>query len=150
MTAPERIYRDETGLWSRNTAAFSTFSEVRVSPTGVEYIRADIHEAEIDALKAEISHLCAEAFQSDLDALKVANQQLMDEMAALKAPPKVLSAEEVTDHGYYWTRAEDGQNFVIAKVAGYEHSAMTEEVCGNEQESYLRGQYIGPIKMPEV
>ena len=136
MTAPERIYRDETGLWSRNTAAFSTFSEVRVSPTGVEYIRADIHEAEIDALKAEISHLCAEAFQSDLDALKVANQQLMDEMAALKMPPKVLSAEEVTEPGWYKVKFP-GDPWTIVRI-------------GDNDGDYSCCQFIGPIQMPEV
>ena len=149
MTAPERIYRDETGLWSRNTAAFSTFSEVRVSPTGVEYIRADIHEAEIDALKAEISHLCAEAFQSDLDALKVANQQLMDEMAALKMPPKVLSAEDVEEEGWYWS--VDNEEFVQIDcdptILPWQLSMwrVSSSVC-----SRLQDQFIGPIQMPEV
>jgi len=140
MTAPERIYRDETGLWSRNTAAFSTFSEVRVSPTGVEYIRADIHEAEIDALKAEISHLCAEAFQSDLDALKVANQQLMDEMAALKAPPKVLSAEEVVEPGIYIVRDIDRGNMLSAR-----HIDCVDIDIGVN----LGYEYIGPLRLPE-
>ncbi len=149
MTAPERIYRDETGLWSRNAAAFSTFSEVRVSPTGMEYIRVDIHEAEIDALKAEISHLCAEAFQSDLDALKVANQQLMDEMAALKMPPKVLSAEDVEEEGWYWS--VDNEEFVQIDcdptILPWQLSMwrVSSSVC-----SRLQGQFIGPIQMPEV
>ena len=82
MTAPERIYRDETGLWSRNAAAFSTFSEVRVSPTGMEYIRVDIHEAEIDALQCALSLMnkTAEVMRKEIDALKA-------ELAALKEGP---------------------------------------------------------------
>ena len=154
MTAPERIYRDETGLWSRNTAAFSTFSEVRVSPTGVEYIRADIHEAEIDALKAEISHLCAEAFQSDLDALKVANQQLMDEMASLKAPPKVLSAEEIKWSGVYrWRDSEDAFQWDWVSVCEFRVDGKREFDMfrfGDNKIEKAWGQFIGPIKMPEV
>ena len=151
MTAPERIYRDETGLWSRNTAAFSTFSEVRVSPTGVEYIRADIHEAEIDALKAEISHLCAEAFQSDLDALKVANQQLMDEMAALKMPPKVLSAEEVTEAGFYLVRADNINPWVPCIVVriNEEIDELRMLLLGRSEEFSVVGE-LRPFEMPEV
>lgn len=154
MTAPERIYRDETGLWSRNTAAFSTFSEVRVSPTGVEYIRADIHEAEIDALKAEISHLCAEAFQSDLDALKVANQQLMDEMAALKMPPKILKAEEVAQAGYYWWRGEykewEPVRVDIDEFGVDVWRIMTEIPAYDGEWGKPYGEFIGPLKATEV
>lgn len=42
MSAPERIYRTNPNYDSEE-------------PEGAEYIRADIHEAEIGALKAEVA-----------------------------------------------------------------------------------------------
>ncbi len=66
------------------------------------------------------------------------------------APQKLLSADEVTEPGWYWTRVADGQGWVVADVYESTRGVMTEEVCGSEQENFLRGQFIGPLTPPEV
>ena len=90
------------------------------------------HEMEVKNLKAEI------------DALKA-------ELAALKAPPKVLSAEEVTEPGWYWhTRKGWGGDWFIHKVVRY--GVLDELHTLGNCFSYdrLDGQFVGPLKAPEV
>ena len=100
------------------------------------YDETEAMRAELSVLKAEISHLCAEAFRSDLEALKVANQRLMDEMAVLKAPPKVLNAEEITEPGWYKVKFP-GAPWTIVRI-------------GDKDGDYSCCQFIGPIQMPEA
>ena len=105
MSAPDRIYI-HTGDCDDTYYELSDCCDDEV-----DYIRTDIHEAEITALKAEL--------------------------AALKAPPKVLSAEDVTEVGYYWYKS------------GNEWEIVEYYPCGGFGFPDF-GQFIGPIQMPEV
>ena len=69
--------------------------------------------------------------EADMTALRA-------ELASLKAPPKVLSAEEVTEVGWYWARFGSSWDQIIEfyPPGGFEFPS--------------HGQFIGPIKMPEV
>ena len=60
------------------------------------------------------------------------------ELAALKAPPKILKAEEVKEPGCYWWRREENTDWSVQNV--YLPGAG----------KLLVGQFIGPIKMREV
>ena len=117
MKTPDRIYispsiRTEIAYYSRILIGNPKFNICPRYGNEIEYIRADIHEAEINALKAEV--------------------------AALKAPPKVLSAEEVKEPGCYWWRREENTDWSVQNV--YLPGAG----------KLLVGQFIGPIKMREV
>ena len=68
--------------------------------------------------------------EADMETLKA-------ELAALKAPPKLLSAEEVTEHGHYWWRSSTGYPWIMIHFA-YNSSRIE------------YGQFIGPIQMPEA
>ena len=63
-------------------------------------------------------------------------EPLKTELAALKAPPKVLSAEEVTEPGWYKVKFP-GDPWTIVRI-------------GDNDGDYSCCQFIGPIKMPEV
>ena len=84
----------------------------------------------------------ATKMQAEIDALKA-------ELAELKAPPKVLSAEDVEKEGWYWS--VDNEEFVQIDcdptILPWQLSMwrVSSSVC-----SRLQGQFIGPIKMPEV
>ena len=69
--------------------------------------------------------------ETDMEALRA-------ELAALKAPPKVLSAEEVTEVGWYWARFGSSWDQIIEfyPPGGFEFPS--------------HGQFIGPINPPEV
>ena len=69
--------------------------------------------------------------EADMETLKA-------ELAALKAPPKVLSAEEVKEPGCYWWRREENTDWSVQNV--YLPGAG----------KLLVGQFIGPIPKPEV
>ena len=78
-------------------------------------------------------------------------EKLQAEIAALKAPPKVLSVEEVSEAGGYWWRetlANDWETaYVYRGKDGLElATTLTDGVLG----TVLFGQFIGPIKMREV
>ena len=114
MTAPERIYlttNKSDGEWS-NVSQRTVPDWLSKHVDEHQYIRADIHEAEINALKAEL--------------------------AALKAPPKVLSVQEVKEPGCYWWRREENTDWSVQNV--YLPGAG----------KLLVGQFIGPIPKPEV
>ena len=98
------------------------------------------HEMEVKNLKSEI------------DALKA-------ELAALKAPPKVLSAEEVTEPGWYWWKKIGADDFdEPVQVFEDEHYITHDPILiisrigcvGAISQECWKGQFIGPIKMPEV
>ena len=84
----------------------------------------------------------ATKMQAEIDALKT-------ELAALKAPPKVLSAEDVEEEGWYWS--VDNEEFVQIDcdptILPWQLSMwrVSSSVC-----SRLQGQFIGPIQMPGV
>ena len=79
------------------------------------------HEMEVKNLK------------SDIDALKA-------ELAALKAPPKGLSAEEVVEPGIYIVRDIDRGNMLSAR-----HIDCVDIDIGVN----LGYEYIGPLRLPE-
>ena len=86
----------------------------------------------------------ATKMQAEIDALKA-------ELAELKAPPKVLSAEDVTEPGWYWhTRKGWGGDWFIHKVVRY--GVLDELHTLGNCFSYdrLDGQFVGPLKAPEV
>ena len=135
MSAPERIYlttNKSDGEWS-NVSQRTVPDWLSKHVDEHQYIRADIHEAEIDALKAEL--------------------------AALKAPPKVLSAEEVTEPGWYWWKKIGADDFdEPVQVFEDEHYITHDPILiisrigcvGAISQECWKGQFIGPIQMPEV
>ena len=98
--------------------------------------------AEIDALKAEVSKLCAELTDAGAKELALHNQLLSAEaeLAALKAPPQVLSAEEVVEPGIYIVRDIDRGNRLSAR-----HIDCVDIDIGVN----LGYEYIGPLRLPE-
>ena len=132
MSAPERIYRSET----RSPTHVIYYGEDRRVGENIAYVRTDIHEAEIDALKAEL--------------------------AALKAPPKVLNAEEVKEPGFYWSSCESKSNhWVPVWVLRDSTNSLYYAFPGSAADYSLKGlkfigpihkgfKFIGPIHTPEV
>ena len=147
MKTPDRIYispsiRTEIAYYSRILIGNPKFNICPRYGNEIEYIRADIHEAEIDALKAEVSKLCAELTDAGAKELALHNQLLSAEaeLAALKAPPKVLSAEEVVEPGIYIVRDIDRGNMLSAR-----HIDCVDIDIGVN----LGYEYIGPLRLPE-
>ena len=66
------------------------------------------------------------------------NVMVRAELAELKAPPKVLSAEEVTEPGPYWWRLSDDKKWTA------------ENVYLPGPGKRLIGQFIGPLTPPDV
>ena len=124
MSAPEKIFRSET----RSPTHVIYYGEDRRIGENIPYIRSDIHEAEITALKAEI--------------------------AALKAPPKTLKAEEVTEAGYYWWRGEykewEPVRVDIDEFGVDVWRIMTEIPAYDGEWGKPYGEFIGPLKATEV
>ena len=79
--------------------------------------------------------------EADMETLKA-------EVAALKAPPKALSAEDVEEEGWYWS--VDNEEFVQIDcdptILPWQLSMwrVSSSVC-----SRLQGQFIGPLRLPE-
>ena len=98
-----------------------------------DYVEYDEAQAEIDALAAKnsMAHILIQDRDAEIDALK-------SELAALKAPPKILKAEEVKEPGCYWWRREENTDWSVQNV--YLPGAG----------KLLVGQFIGPIPKPEV
>ena len=137
MKTPEKIYispsiRTEIAYYSRILIGNPTFNICPRYGNEIEYVRADIHEAEIDVTQTalRLMNKTAEIMNKEIDALKA-------EHAALKAPPKVLSADEVKEVGYYWHKS------------GNEWEVVEYYPCGGFEFPDF-GQFIGPIQMPEV
>ena len=128
MTAPEKIYR-----WQEPIAEVfvqTKYSDIPFPEHAIEYLRSDIHEAEVNALKAEI--------------------------AALKAPPVILSVDEVTEEGDYRWRENDTAEWRTISVCFDWHKELQAYFFGDEEEEliksslFLGSQFIGPIKYPEI
>lgn len=127
MSNPEKIYRYEEHICGFNEPHYS---DVPYPEHAIEYLRSDIHEAEVNALKAEI--------------------------AALKAPPVVLSAEQVTEAGEYRWRKNDIGEWITVEIRYLHLAGYWVSFFGDEEDELLigpdsiGGQFIGPIKYPEV
>ena len=83
------------------------------------------------------TQIMAEIWSSDREKLQAEINALKAELGELKAPPKVLRAEEVTEVGYYWHKS--GKEWEIVEYypcSGFEFPDF--------------GQFIGPIQMSEV
>ena len=204
MSAPERIYIAEEPA--------RVFFDM-ASPGKQEYIRADIHEAEIEALRAENERLksygknerhpddmavdtFAKAMKAKMkasrekgrhgweygnirylaaqliyhvkkgDPVDVANFCMMlhnrgqSEVLSRawvaevdgKAPPKVLSAEEVTEPGFYWSSCGAKSNhWVPVWVLRDRPNSLYYAFPGSAADYSLKGlKFIGPIQTPEV
>ena len=90
----------------------------------------------------------------DVEALEAENSALhaeCDRLTAMLGPQKPMSAEEVTVPGFYWwgsnlAKGWDG----IMKVARTRYGYRFDEELWGAGSNGLYGQFIGPIKMPEV
>ena len=88
----------------------------------------------------------ATKMQAEIDALKA-------ELAELKAPPKVLKAEDVEESGFYWWREGAGQladwDIVeVGRIWPWEPKRFVILLAGEDKN--LFGEFIGPIQMPEA
>ena len=73
--------------------------------------------------------------EADMETLKA-------ELAAQKAPPKVLSAAEVTEPGWYWWRIDESRPWHKNPVWVDFEEVLSDMILPHE--------FIGPIQMPEV
>ena len=132
-------YEADDGLWVDYDGAMA---EINATQTALSLMNktAEVMHKEITALKAELE-ICKE-FSGARDVALRANEEeisiLKAEIAALKAPPKVMSAEEVKEPGCYWWRREENTDWSVQNV--YLPGAG----------KLLVGQFIGPIPKPEV
>ena len=106
--------------------------------------------AEIDALKAEVSKLCAELTDAGAKELALHNQLLSAEaeLAALKAPPKGLSAEEVTEPGWYKMRYPSGYSEFVRAISGGGCSCRIITIEG-QFHNLSDCRFIGPVSPSE-
>jgi hypothetical protein len=82
----------------------------------------------------------------DVEKLEAENARL----TALIEPPTIMTAEEVTEPGYYWWGNREEGWFMLdvdRGACGKLFSWCSED---GEFTEPLTGQFIGPIKMPEV
>ena len=82
----------------------------------------------------------------DVEQLEAENEALCAEIERLKAPPKVLSAEEVTEPGFYWHRHDERCEW----RGNYGPIWIGENDVKQTGQSCLKGQFIGPLTPPEV
>ena len=103
--------------------------------------------AEVTLDAADFAQMCDE-----MEAMRA-------ELAELKAPPKVLSAEEVKETGAYWWKKIGADDFdEPVQVFEDEHYITHDPILiisrigcvGGISQECWKGQFIGPIKMPEV
>ena len=81
--------------------------------------------------------------------------QLRTENERLKAPQKVLQADEVTEPGWYWWRSTPLTAWQARKVNQiWDHDKdKSSMVLGGNCEGYMAmpyGEFIGPIPYPET
>ena len=91
----------------------------------------------------------------DCAALEAENESLRAEIKCLKAPPKVLSAEEVTEPGFYWHNLGPKNNdWLIDRVVRYgvlDDLHIMNAFGGYYPLKHMHGpQFIGPLTPPEV
>jgi len=74
----------------------------------------------------------------------------INRLTALLTPPEILTAEEVTEPGVYWTRRDWDTEYCLVNVfmESLQSGGLIESPYGTNQRFTLCGYYIGPIKMP--
>ena len=77
-------------------------------------------------------------------------EPFFDAVKAMLGPQKPMSAEEVTVPGFYQWRHMDGEQWTVTEVVVNEAPELRQYYFGSEENLELVGQFIGPIKMPEV
>ena len=87
---------------------------------------------------------CAAAHVEQLKAENAALHAECDRLTGMLGPQKVLSAEEVTQPGFYWHRYEIEELCVVDVDYGYPYGQMFIWVNGEQEEYALEGQFIGP------
>ncbi len=92
-----------------------------------DFVRSDEAQAEIDALHAEC-----------------------DRLTEILGPQKVLEAIDVTKSGLYGWRENKNNVFRWVMVRESIHYGMRMKIIGEQCENGMRGQFVGPIKMPEA
>ena len=90
--------------------------------------------------------------QAEIYTLKIENEALhteCDRLTAMLGPQRVLEAEEVTESGFYWWRGcnESGWNLVDVLNDREDFIMFT---IGDDCDQELIGQFVGPLKIPEV
>lgn len=91
---------------------------------------------------------------TDVERLEAENAALhaeCDRLTEMLTPQKPMSADEVTEPGWYWhTRKGWGGDWFIHKVVRY--GVLDELHTLGNCFSYdrLDGQFVGPLKAPEV
>ena len=86
---------------------------------------------------------------ADVDALEAEHEALCAEIERLKAPPKVLSAEEVSEEGYYWYRLRETDEWLICEYSDRDKTFFTQgDSMFTDCPEF--GQFIGPLTPPEV
>ena len=95
--------------------------------------------AEVIMSAADFAQMCDE-----MEAMRA-------ELAELKAPPKVLSAEEVTEAGFYLVRADNINPWVPCIVVriNEEIDELRMLLLGRSEEFSVVGE-LRPFQMPEV
>ena len=112
------------------------------------WIVDDEHRLGVDAEKDDCRWWCK---SEDVEALEAENEQLRAEIERLRQPQKILSAEEVTEPG--WSPADCGTIEIVEVeyecTPGQPKRLVFLEV-GKTVLFPLSGQFIGPLKAPEV
>ena len=162
-------------------------SEIATGRKSTDYWKAELNAAneEIAALRSHFEKGVLEEYKSIIEevgdrmnalerlrffcSLSMNGQNWLDvellfddvdaEIAALKAPPKVLSAEEVKETGAYWWKKIGADDFdEPVQVFEDEHYITHDPILiisrigcvGAISQECWKGQFIGPIKMPGV
>ena len=169
MNAPEKIYRSET--WNPLQSIY--YGEDKRVGCNITYIRADIHEAQIDTLKAENAELHAECDrltnllqweQNRRDHIGTHGDDCwkwgpahhecamreIERLTAMLGPQKPKSAEEVAEPGFYQWRHMDGEQWTVTEVVVNEAPELRQYYIATDEDEELNGEFIGPISMPEV
>ena len=115
------------------------------------WVVSDEHRLGTDAEKDDSGRWCQ---SEDVDALEAENEQLRAEIERLRQSQKMLSAEEVTEPGWYWWSPADSGTIEIVEV-DYEYTPGQQKrlvflEVGKAVLFPLSGQFIGPLKAPEV
>jgi hypothetical protein len=138
MTTPERIYIEVlngeiTPRWTPN----------REDKSDVEYIRADLNAS--IAAREEVEDLCKKVYR-----LHTENARL----TALLTAPTIMTAEEVTEPGIYaFLRYGHKDGSWVVALGTDSGKIFIRDVLGTgglNLSTLKTGQFIGPIKMPEV